>query len=566
MAPVFTSRTAAASQTPPPGPSRGHPFGIFIEGAGAALANYGSILGATDDGVVLGMGGTVTNAAGASISGPSTGVYVRYRAAGTVTNSGGISANGSGGAGIDLADGGSVTNNSTGSITGSSFGVFLTGGSSTVTNAGTISGGSYAIDFLASATNRLVIDPGAVFVGKVSAASGGTNTLELASGSGTGSISGVGTSFSHFQTLAVDAGATWALGGANTAATVLNNGTLDITGSLDASTAVDPTSTGLFQLQSGGTLEVAAATGTKTQVNFLGNSELIVDNAATFGTNVGSSSYAGTQLQDFVSGDKIDLKNFSSSGVTFNYNSSTGVLQISNGSQSASLDFQNSSLGGAFFQAASDGGNGTFITTSTSPSPPPPADPDGLPEPPVLTIANTSLNVTSHGGQVALGITASPVDSDDIMSVKISGVPSYETISAPSGSGDTVTHRSGSSTWTITSAAGVSITGLTLTSNYTGTGHPVATLTVTASNATAGESASSSSKTLSVTDPPAGASSTAPSATSNAAPGIQLAALFDQFLAAGFHAEHSSAGQIFMPAQILGAGEELASLSNPHHH
>ena len=61
-----------------------------------------------------------------------------------------------------------------------------------MTTAGTISGGSYAVDFTASATNRLVVDPGAVFVGKVTANSGGTNTLELAAGTGAGSIGASG--------------------------------------------------------------------------------------------------------------------------------------------------------------------------------------------------------------------------------------------------------------------------------------------------------------------------------------------------------------------------------------
>ena len=227
-----------------------------------------------------------------------------------------------------------------------------------MTNAGTISGGSYAIDFAGSATNRLVVDPGAVFVGRVI---GGSGTLELASG--TGSIGGVGTgSFNNFQVLAVDTGANWTLNGAN----ILDNGTISIAGSLNVSTAIDASSTGLFQLGSGAALEVAAATGTATQINFLDStSELIIDNTASFGTNVGTASYAGTQLQHFVSGDKIDLKNFSSAGVTLNYNASTGVLQVSNGaSQVASLDFQTSSLGGATFPATSDGATGTFITTA----------------------------------------------------------------------------------------------------------------------------------------------------------------------------------------------------------
>ena len=163
-------------------------------------------------------------------------------------------------------------------------------------------------------------------------------------------------------------------------------------------------------------------------------------------------------------------------------------------------------------------------------------------EPPTLSIANTSLTVAA-GGSVSLGVTATPANSDDAVSVTISGVPTYETISAPSG--DNVTHQAGSSTWTISSTAGVSITGLTLTSSYTGTGQPVAALSVTANNTTTGETASSASRTLNVTDPPALTSTSPPSSTTNTAPVVHLAALFDQFVAAGFHNDHhSSVSQI----------------------
>ena len=295
------------------------------------------------------------NVASASISGQIDGVHAQIGAA-TLSNAGNISA--TAGAGVDFEAGGSVTNLAGGTLSGSTFGVYLTGGSGTVTNAGTISGGTYAIDFAGSGTNRLVVDPGAVFVGKVTGGTG-TSTLELASG--TGSISGVGTgSFNNFQVLAVDAGASWTLNGAN----MHLNGTISIAGSLDVSTAIDPSSTGLFQLGSGATFEVAAATGTTTKINFQDNSsELIIDNAASFGTGVGTASYAGPQLQHFVPGDKIDLKNFSSAGVTLNYNASTGVLQVSNSAnQVASLDFQTSSLGGTAFAATSDGATGIFIT------------------------------------------------------------------------------------------------------------------------------------------------------------------------------------------------------------
>jgi hypothetical protein len=134
-------------------------------------------------------------------------------------------------------------------------------------------------------------------------------------------------------------------------------------------------------------------------------------------------------------------------------------------------------------------------------------DEEKVAEPPTLAIASTSLTVLA-GGSVSLGITATPVDPDDRVSVKINGLPSYERITAPSG--DNVSRQlqsNGTYNWTITesaSTAGQPLTGLTLSSSYKGTGHPVALLTVTASNTTSGETANSASQTLTVTDPPAG--------------------------------------------------------------
>ena len=458
---VSISRVAAASRTIQGGSISGGAFGVFTSGAPGTLSNSGSISGS--HGVGLEAGGSVTNAASASITGQVAGVFAQGGAA-TLSNAGSI-ARRLAPAPISRAAAASRTSPARPSRA-ATFGVFLTGGSGTVTNAGTISGGTYAIDFAGSATNRLVVDPGAVFVGKVL---GGNDTLELASG--TGSIGGVGTgSFNNFQVLAVDAGATWTLNGANIAPTVLDNGTVSIAGSLDVSTAIDPSSTGLFQLGSGATLEVAAATGTATQINFQGSSsELIIDNAASFGTNVGTASYAGTQLQDFVPGDKIDLKNFSSAGVTLNYNASTGVLQVSNSAnQVASLDFQTSSLGGAGFAAASDGGGGILIT-----------DPQSAPAVPTLMIGSAALTVAA-GGSVPLGVQVTPGDANNGVSVTIGGLTSYETITD---NRDKSVFSGGSVT---VSAAEVN-SGLTLNSSYAGSGHPVANLTFTASNSTPGD-------------------------------------------------------------------------------
>ena len=176
-------------------------------------------------------------------------------------------------------------------------------------NNGTISSGWLAVDFAySSASNRLVVGPALCSNGQVL---GGNGTLELASGATSGSITGLNTGpFNNFGALVVDSGATWTLSGSNTIASVTDNGTLVVTGSLPAAN---------YQIGApgwGGTLEVASATGTASPINFAGNSTLVVDNAAAFGTNVGTSSYTGPLLENFAAGDTIDIKNVSSSGAS----------------------------------------------------------------------------------------------------------------------------------------------------------------------------------------------------------------------------------------------------------
>ena len=92
----------------------------------------------------------------------------------------------------------------------------------TVVNAGTITGSSDAVKFAAGYANRLVIDPNAVFSGKVTGGNtigaAQVSTLELASAGSVGTLSGLGTQFVDFAQVTVDAGAQWTLQAPNTIA------------------------------------------------------------------------------------------------------------------------------------------------------------------------------------------------------------------------------------------------------------------------------------------------------------------------------------------------------------
>ena len=156
------------------------------------------------------------------------------------------------------------------------------------------------------------------------------------------------------------------------------------------------------------------------------------------------------------------------------------------------------------------------------------ADQDTVAEAPVFTSPIPGNLTVTPGGSIALGINAAPVDSDDSVSVKISGVPKFEQITAPSGDVVTSTKNGPTYTYTISAPAGQAVGGLTLISNYTGPGHPTNALTVSATNSTAGEAATSVSHTINVTDPPA-ATSTLADATHTA-----NIALLGQYMAASF--------------------------------
>ena len=235
------------------------------------ITNFGTIISSTSSAIHLNTGGTIVNGSTADTTALIKGA--------------------TGHAGIYFGTGqASVTN--FGTITGGSGLTFTNGtisATATVVNAGLISNltgaAGTAISFGAG-NDRLVVDPGGSFVGTVSGG-GGSNVLELATG--TGSIESIGSKFTNFGSVVIDAGGNWTATGTNAAGTVTNNGTLDIGASatFHVTAAVNPISTGIFELNSASVLEVLADTGANNQMKFLGAGEVVIDHAASFGINVG---------------------------------------------------------------------------------------------------------------------------------------------------------------------------------------------------------------------------------------------------------------------------------------
>jgi hypothetical protein len=258
-----------------------HAFtGIILVGAVATVTNAGTIIsysygfgGGPRDGIVASQGTfIINNQAGALISAPLYGVFTFLEATGTLTNAGTTTAYA---AGVD----------------------FALGGASTVINAGTIAGGSGsdAVAF-GSGNDRLVVDPGAVFIGNVDGG-GGNNTLELASATSAGTISGFGTSFQNFGSITVDAGAQWTITGSNTLAST-TSATIDgtLVGSGPLTNAGTPTGSG--------TLVIDPTTFTNSgyssvPVDLTGGSSLVNTSTGTIKVN-GTAVYGATESQAYV--------------------------------------------------------------------------------------------------------------------------------------------------------------------------------------------------------------------------------------------------------------------------
>ncbi|MDE8348299.1 MAG: Hint domain-containing protein [Acidocella sp.] len=252
----------------------------------ANMTNHGLVDGTAGSGIYLQGLGTVLNSATARAIGSKYGVEL-----GGANSYLGNSGTAAGSIGVYIKAGGYLTNH--GTATGN-IGVYAKAGG-VINDFGVISGTADAVKFGATSGGKLIINPGASFIGTVEG--GGKATMELG-GTSAATLTGLGTQFIDFATIKVDAGSRWTLTGNNTIAigqtlsdfaTLIVNGTFTDNGvvNADPSTIVYEsavTGTGTIDIAAGSTVVFDASVASSITIDFLSSTGTIVENApALFG-------------------------------------------------------------------------------------------------------------------------------------------------------------------------------------------------------------------------------------------------------------------------------------------
>jgi hypothetical protein len=153
--------------------------GVLIRSGVGTVVNDGRITATYTHmaGVDLQSGGSVINAASASITGGYMGWGIYDRSSGIVVNAGNILTTGTGGRGIRLGSG-SVTNTTSASITGGGDGVYI--GTGVVVNAGTIAG--------TNANGIFLVGGGSVTNAASASITGGVAAIKIYGAPGMGTV------------------------------------------------------------------------------------------------------------------------------------------------------------------------------------------------------------------------------------------------------------------------------------------------------------------------------------------------------------------------------------------
>ena len=385
--------------------------------SGDTVENLGTI-SANTSGSVLFQGATATNEAGGLIIAENQGSIVFDSSTVIVNKANGVIEADGTGSGIVIPNG--IDN----------FGTLQANHGSTISIVGTATNENGAtVEALNSAT--ITINPtDGENLGTI-AADDGTINIILSGNSGNGSGGGGNVGLIE----ALDGGTVTI--SEISGASFNNPGTIEANGGLVAvETAI--TGAGSAIITGGGTLEIGSSDA--QTVTFADASTLKLDQPAEFSGQI--NGLALGDIIDFANNTSITSTSISGSTLTVN-ESSGGPLTFSVGG----------ALAGNAFVVQSDGHGGTELVLATAAAP-------TLTAPATLTVG--------EDGTVALGISETPFNPNDTVSIAITGVPSDATLSAG------IKNNDGS--WTLTPTQ---LTDLTLTAGEVSN----ATLTVTATEA-----------------------------------------------------------------------------------
>ena len=428
--------------------------GVYNGGAIGTIVNSGRITGTFDSGVSFSAKGYIRNETPGTIYGLKTGIYLTGSSS-TVVNAGTIA--GGQTAGIDLAAGGVINNRAGGYIVGATFGITVGGGGTvnnggTITDSTTIGSNSLALTFGYGSTNRLIVQPGAVFNGRVDGGNGYdalyVTTLELASAAAAGTLSGLGTQFRDFVQTTIDPGAAWTLTGRNSVSagySLTNAGTLTNTGVLvergtfinsgylGGSGAIVLVDQGVFTGPGsiGGGQRIVGSVGTSLASGVVVNAAGALLAGGNVGISAGSSgtvNNAGTIYGYFGSGvhfDQSGLVTNQSTGTIAGYGGifvGAGPGTIVNAGRIIGYG-----TGGGYYGGDGSGGYGVYFGAGGR----------------LINNAGATITGASHGVIVGAALGSTILNSGTIAGGTWDGIQALSSVVVTNSAGGTISGKSG---------------------------------------------------------------------------------------------------------------------------
>jgi hypothetical protein len=212
----------------------------------------------------------------------------------------------------------------------------------TLSNFGAVIGGGATEVAFGNGTERLILGPGETFGGTV--VGGGVNsTIELAAGTGAGTLNALGTNFTNFGTVVVDAGATWTV---DTATSLLPSTTFIGNGALSTLALSTAGTISLNTVSKFGAIDLAAASSTVTVTDTTLSSGTVSLHDAAAGNNTVSAA----------------TDTAASKGKSFSYFAGTGTDHFTGGFENDTVDVSAAAIGGDVLTGGS--GTNTLVLTS----------------------------------------------------------------------------------------------------------------------------------------------------------------------------------------------------------